>query len=360
MTKIGILTFHKAHNYGAVLQAYALRKYLIQEGCDTNIVDYLSDVNRKSNLKCFFKRRNVISLSINFVFKFRRVLRRHKKFNYFIETYLSPKDTIKNSLNFRNLDYDIYCIGSDQVWNRKIIGRNETVYWGNINQSKKFKLTTYAASLGNEALNSEDINDVGVYLEKFDAISIREKEASVSVSNIINKQVAHVFDPTFLLDANSYEVIISKPIIKDDYILVYQIAVSNETIKLAESIANKLNSKVVYLDSDVNSLVPKKNTYDTVGPSEYLRLIKDAKCIITTSFHGTAFSIIYNRPFYLINIDSHNSRPKSLLQSLGLADRIIYNSDYVSYQNVDWEKVNDTLQKERQKSFEFLKRNLVG
>lgn len=355
--KIGILTFHRAHNYGAVLQAYALRRYLTLKGYNVNIIDYRGEVNKRSRLSNFFKRRNLLVLFFSIVFKLSRVYRRYKKFDSFISDYLQPQDTVFSGEEFSDLNYDVYIVGSDQVWNRDIIGRNDLVFFGDLRQKKEFKLISYAASLGNQKISKEDGKQFKRLLQNFDQISVRERDGVDLISEMLEKPVAHVFDPTFLLSGKDYEEIIGTPVLQEDYVLVYQVVDHPATVGIAQSLAQQLNAKVIFLESSIKGFRPLKNHYETLGPGEYLSLIRGAKCIVTTSFHGTAFSIIYKRPFYVVNLDTHNSRPKSLLNSLHLQDRILYGED-VAFSEIDYNIVDVSLNKWITESGLFLENNL--
>ncbi|RKD91997.1 polysaccharide pyruvyl transferase family protein [Mangrovibacterium diazotrophicum] len=357
--KIAILTFHNAHNYGAVLQAWALKTYLATTGNDVEIIDYRTFVNTRSDFKNFFKRRNIATLVFSVAFKFNRFYRRFTRFDNFIKNKLNPKSTVYTPSDFADLDYDLYIIGSDQVWNNKITGSHDPVFWGDIEQKKDFKLISYAASMGNETLNTQNTLQIQDSLIRFDSISVREKNTVDQLRKIVSKEIFHVFDPTFLLKAQDYNEILASPVVKGKYILVYQVAFSPKVENVAKQIANQTNSTIIHLESTIKYNIPVKNHFETMGPMEYLSLIKYAHCIVTTSFHGTAFSIIYEKPFYLVNLDSHNNRPKSLLQDLGLTHRIIEKAEDCSFSPIDYSKIQSALSEKRASSQQFLQNSFI-
>lgn len=356
--KVGILTFHNAHNYGAVLQAFALKKYLVTLGVDAQIIDYRCEVNERSDLNRFFRRRNLAALFVDFIFKFKRFKNKNTKFSLFINNELSPQNQVRKPIDFESLNYDAFIIGSDQVWNTNITKGFDPIFWGKIKQNKPFRLISYAASAGNTKYNSIEQDEIIEYLKGFDAIGIRELDTVNEFSNFSGLDIKHVFDPTFLIEEEEYLDITSPPLIDDRYVLVYQVVDSAYSEVFAKQIANQIGARVVFLRSSIKSKIVKNNSYDDLGPKEYLSLIKNASCVITTSFHGTAFSLIFRKSFYLMNINSHNLRPLSLLKSLGLEERVVIGNERVSFKEIDYNSVNNKINEWRDKSRMFLNENV--
>lgn len=310
--KIGILTFHRAHNYGAVLQCYALTQYLKSLGNDVFVIDYSSDYVQScyklvdlNRIKC----KNPIRMISN-LFNEIRVYRTRKtravKFDTFVNKYfslLSPND-------IDNLD--VIVVGSDQVWNTRLTYGFDKYYWGNFIRNKNTRMISYAASI--EEFWEQDKNKVAVkLLSNFDSISVREENAMSILQKLMpQKEISLCVDPTLLLPANIWNRIAEIPQISERYLLVYQVRNSEKTISIAQKIAKKLSLSIVYLSASVfgnNSKVSRNSS-----PEQYLGFFKNASFVVCTSFHGTVFSLVYEKPFVSIRLnDGRDSRVGTLL-----------------------------------------------
>ena len=358
--KIGILTFHRAHNYGAVLQAYALEKYLESKGNVVEVVDYLSKVNSASNLIWFFKRRNIFALLINLLFKFYRIYKRFKKFNSFINKTLNLSSTIMDINQFYKLDYDVYIVGSDQVWNDEITKGFDPIYFGAFDTKNKSLKITYAVSMGEKnTLSKNEITYIKNNLSNFNSISVRENMMLELLSPYFNNTITKVLDPTLIVNKELFNSLLCKPKAKRNYVLVYQVAYSRYIDRFAKKIADQLYANIIFVESNVRYYIPRMKHIEAASPEEFLGLIKYASCIITTSFHGIAFSIIFEKPFYLFGFKTHSNRPVSLLNQLNLNERIIKGNDNnVFFTKIDYSCVNDLLNEQKQISEEFLSKSL--
>jgi hypothetical protein len=357
--KIGILTFHRAHNYGAVLQAYALQEELKFQGHTVEIIDYISFVNGQSIIKNFFRRRNVILLMLNFIFKFYRTLLRHKKFTYFIENRLELTKKLYTPDKLIEFNYDIYVIGSDQLWNRRITKGFDQVYFGNFLVKNQTKKITYAVSMEAIALSLEESNYLKSTLANFSAISVREKVLVEILKPYTSKPLSYVLDPTLVVERDIFDRIAIKPKIMKKYIIIYQVINSSYIYSIAKEIAEQINAEIIEVTSLVKHFIRKENILECLSPEEFLGFIKYSSCILTTSFHGTAFSIIFERPFFSFISSNQNSRINNLLEQLNLEDRIILRNEKIIYSSIDFDSVNALLEQKRDESKLYLKLNLV-
>lgn len=319
--KIGILTFHRAHNYGAVLQCYALTQYLKSLGNDVFIIDYSSDYVQS----CYklvdlnrIKSKNpmrMISKLINEIQVYPIRKSRAEKFDTFINKYFS----LLSPNNIDNLD--VIVVGSDQVWNTRLTHGFDKYYWGNFIRSKNTQLISYAASI--EEFWDSKCNYLAIkYLNEFDAISVREETTAICMRKLLSRKVEVGLDPTLLLDEVQWLKCATNPNIKEPYLLLYQVRVSHLCYEIAKKISEIYNIKIVFLSARADAT----NSIECAcsSPEEFLGLFKNATFIVCSSFHGTVFSCIFKRQFYSIRInDGKDSRVENLLNLFGLEERLI-------------------------------------
>lgn len=356
--KIGILTFHCAHNYGAVLQAYALQTYLLSHGHDVYVIDYrpryLTDV-----YKVFNYRRWVSKNPLKFAYRTLREIRflptrckRHDVFDRFINTrlrlypYRQPDDL---------RGFDLVLLGSDQIWNLRITGHKfDDLYWGT---SIPVPVASYAASSRGLQPDGEKANYIKDALARLVAISVRENTLQHLLTPLTDKPIAHVVDPTLLIDASLLTPITSHVVVPNfPYVLIYQVETFAPIYKTAREIAKQLGACVIEIAAYANvkssggcSLIR------TASPETFLAYIKYARCIITTSFHGTALSILFGRPFYTIRRgDNLDERATSLLQALNLEDRHLTAGDIPTFSEPDFTNATKRLLALRKDSTQYI------
>ncbi len=358
--KIGILTFHCAHNYGAVLQCYALQEVLKSLGHNVKVIDYRPTylVNCYKTLKLTVSRhpRWLLKHTVKEFLKFSREKRRHQAFSRFIESRLdlSPRSDGK----FFVSNMDAYIFGSDQIWSPAITRGFDDIYWGKLpfNKGNK-KYITYAASLGKESLTEEEKECVSENLKNFDAVSVRESSLKNLLAPLTDKKVEQVLDPTLLAPCAVWDKLDDK-IEEGKYVLVYQVRQDPNTMAIARHIAQQINAKIVILEAYVNWRNESERK-SCASPEDFVAYIKHASCVVTTSFHGTAFSVIFNKPFYCLKFsDSTDARSKSLLRSLHLENRMIDKRDRPSFSDIDYSEANVVLNQWRKDSMAFLQESL--
>ena len=299
--KVGILTFHDAHNYGAVLQAYALKKYIKQLGYDVNVINY----HHKTIPDGFPRENNEL---------------RWEKFNKFIKELTNGEQTVYTcEEDLEKLDIDFWICGSDQIWNTEITrGFNKGFFLDFETNGKKI---SYAVSMGIPELPKEQEEDFKNSINKLDFISVREETLKQYAERFTEKEVTKTLDPTLLLESNDYDDLLLENKY-GDYVLIYALGPDERLTKIAKKIAEEKKVKIVELNDK-----EKENYFceqvSNAGPMEFLTLIKNAKAIITNSFHGTIFSIIFGKEFYTITRLNRNSRMENILDIVGMRDRLI-------------------------------------
>lgn len=378
--KIGILTQPLHDNYGGLLQAYALKEILLESGHEVIIINRQKVYNSKIlkaagrfrrlyKLKSFSKSKGMSAIHRNIISKNTR---------YFIDTYLSEQSNLitNNSEMLRlNKDgFDAFIVGSDQCWRPKYSPNIENFFLDFAKKNKHIKRISYAASFGtnNWEFSKKETKECRKLLKKFDAISVREKSGINLVRNHLSRDDAiHVLDPTMLLTTKHYRKIISDENVKKSKgnLKVYVLDKTLQKEKLIDVIEGKLKL-------DKFEVMPKKrinkdvitdsNVYEFQYPSpmEWLQGFDDASFVITDSFHGTVFSILFNIPFVCLgNKHRGMARFESLLDLFGLSDRLIEDLslediDNLLKTNIDWSEVNNIVEQERSKSLKFLNESL--
>ncbi len=358
--KIGILTFQKAINYGAVLQLYALQKIVRKLGVDTEVINYISP-KLKNDYK-IIRRNDGLKNLLASIFCAKAFYERKRRFKVFEKKYFNLTDELysKGDLSRICNEYDYLITGSDQVWNYTITNTDSTYMLDFVEDSNK--KISYAASFGVAQIPDKLKVWYKNLLQDFKAISVREKQGQAIIKSLCNKEVSVVLDPTFLLTKKDWTKLNISDTKNKKYILVYCLRRSNLLNEFAEKLKAKTGFEIIVLNPRIRNIYDKSSAYSS-GPKEFIGLFMNAEYVLTNSFHGTAFSINFNKKF-LVDLDinsaiSTNSRLLNILSLLGLEDRIIDNIDIEKmYQDIDYSKVNTILDEERRKSINYLKMSL--
>ncbi len=367
MKKVGVLTFHRAHNYGAVLQCYALQEVLRNMECGVEIIDFTPKSivdNYKPQVKFNgFNPINWMNAIIRYVTEKEECVIRYNAFNSFIEKNLQLSKYYGSNFPSPLDDYDVIYIGSDQVWRENITKDASKYYWGEIKTLRNTRIVSYAASMEKTFLSEQDSRICRSNLNNFDRISVRESLLLPILQPFTNKNISVTLDPTLLLDKQDYMKIMSEKVVKEEYILVYELGCNPSVDKFALRIANESGLKVVKIfiplvGNKLSSSNSRSFNCISPSPSEFLRLFNDAKYIVTNSFHGTAFSLIFNKQFYSIETGGRTTRIESLLTLLGIVDNAYLKeieSVNVTCDNVDYTKVNDKIKECRTESINYIR-----
>lgn len=359
--KIGILTFHCAHNYGAVLQCYALQEILKNIGHEVEVINYTPSYLTKEYKTFYWKRyvsKNPYTLVKRVLSEIKLLNKRKERYNafdQFVRKYLQLSPKYKKAKDIPPTN-DIYIMGSDQIWNFNITRGGDPAYFGEFSFEKEDKIyISYAASMGKITSNNQEQKYLKKVLNKFDGISVREKDLQQHLQALTNKNIRIVLDPTLLLPQSYWDKILKRPKIEDNYILIYQVRQDPNTTRIANIIGEKLNLKVI----EITAYIREKgntNIFETCSPEEFLGFIKYASFVITTSFHGTVFSILFKKDFYCIRLnDGGDGRSSSLLDILELSDRLIQKNSTPNITHIDYSKVKqNNLLYLKQKSLDFL------
>ena len=342
--KIGILTYHRAHNYGAMLQAYALLSYLRNNGHDVEIIDYWPDVHRVqyalikpivgncilSKIKC------IIATTITFIRRYMRI----RKFEKFSQKYLNINSTIQYPMpDWGYLQYDCVIVGSDQIWRNhesdgKHIGFDPVYFCQNI--PKNIRCISYAASMGIIQLNKEDKYILKNYLNRFSRILVRENSLKEAIDEL-GLDSAIVVDPTLLLSKDEWNKFLpNKRFHTTKYVLYYELVKSKEALVFAKHKAEELGCKLLIMDATI-PLIPQRRHISYASPIEFLHAIRDAEFVIATSFHGTAFSVIFEKQFITIGLKKNADRVQTMLHQLDIEEH--YQEHPQNVMDIDYAQV---------------------
>lgn len=358
--KIGIITVHRNVNYGANLQAFASCKYINNLGFDAEIIDYYPAEIDKDNylfswLKLSFDGGKTSSLIHNLKLITALAMsaptknKRLKSFYAFRKNQckLSPKYINTNDINGEYTD--VVC-GSDQIWNPDITCGINPFYFGDI-LGVKNKIS-FAASLGKAVYNETDELKATELIKNIDYVSVREEKSVEYIKSISGKKVVGVCDPVFLLQKEEYEKI-AKPIkVKKPYLLVYSVVNNPTMLSVAKEYAAQKGLTLVEICQNRNRH-EKHIQLCAATPEEFLGAIKDAETVITNSFHGTAFSIIFNKDLYVFDNKARGSRITNILSKAGIEDRIV-ESDIKELAPIDYSAVESALADYINSSKQFL------
>lgn len=367
MKKISTITFHASYNYGSCLQAYALQEYvkhICNYNCDYKIINLRTDI-QKNKYKCIFEKTGIKNNIKKMIFwnKKKEILKKQENFEKFIGNYLQlTKEFNKfEELQKETWSSEYYIAGSDQLWNLQAQDFDWANYLEFIDNGKKI---SYAASWGPkpQTWNEEEKERAKKDLERFEYLSVRENGSFDNVVELLGKKPEINVDPTLLLDKSEWKKIINKErIISFKYIFLYNLK-GKEYIDLAKKISNELKIPVVVskFGNKYELIYGFKKRYD-VGPLEFLNLIENAELVLSSSFHGTIFSILLNKPFFALK-GMNDFRISTILEKMGLENRSIDFEDYKTKCkeafNIDFTESEKLLEIERKKSEEYLKKAL--
>lgn len=369
MKKIAAITFHGSYNFGSNLQAYALQEYIKKLAKENNkeikykIINYRTQIQK--DMYDYKKNGTFYKKILNTIFLKKVMEQRQENYENFMRNCLDLTDEYNEKEELEKLNYDYYISGSDQIWNLATYDFDWAYFLDFVSNGKKI---AYAPSLGPKKLDigEESKKKIKSLVNKYDNVSVREQGSKERLAEIIENQkdININIDPTILLEKNDWEKIIKEePILKGNYILFYTLRMSKERAKFLKEISKKMKMPIVVANQSLryDYIYGFKRQYQS-GPLEFLNLIKNAKLVISSSFHGTVFSILLNKPFYTLD-GINDSRIKNLLNITNLENRSISINDDLDEKlkdafSIEFSFCNDKLENERKRSREYLENAL--
>lgn len=369
MKKIGQLTFHASHNYGSVIQAYALSKELQLLGYETEFIN----LRPKSQRDAYKIIRNS-DRGIHRIFRYLIypvLKKRFQNYERFINQVLpvtSKEYVTTEDLQKETFDYDAYVCGGDQIWNPVCQDFETAYYLQFLDEKNHAKKISYSPSLGRTEFDEDTLEKISQWVEKFDAISVREVRGAELIRKLTNKPVKTVCDPVILLEKSEWEKLAVKPKYKKPYILVYFLENNHGSRDLTEYLRKVTGYDVVIFNEYIRDFVKPYHKAYSASPEEFVGLFMNASFVYTNSFHGTAFATIFEKPFIsAIAVDqehavnNNDSRKIDYLKKIGLEKRL-YTTGKPTKEfliNVDYTQARERMKEFREESLDFLK-NALG
>ena len=319
--KIGILTFCNAYNLGGALQAYSLWKTMEETGADAELIDYrcpaIESMHQlrpvlKSGVKA---KARVYNLLHNIVFSKRRGY--YKEFQ---KEMRRSRPYTPETIAETNGVYDVFVTGSDQVFNFSLTG-NDSAYF--LDFVKKGTKASYAASLGTYLPEKKE--EYRRLLEPFDSLSVREKSSQTLLSEELGIDAQVMPDPVFLHTGDEWKKLtgVKDEEVREKYVLVYSLVEDKKLYREARFAAEKYGLKIYVITKVLRPLGKADKYLRNVGPKQFIGLIANADYVVTNSFHGTAFSLIFKKRFSVVLPPRAQSRIVDLLEDLGAGNRIV-------------------------------------
>lgn len=363
--KIGVLTFHASHNYGSMLQAYALQTYLTRLGHEVKII----------NLRPVFQKKLYANPSLFSDFSIRKLARTvlHPKlywknvrkwdlFEEFLFKYLDPTDKEYSTYqeiqkDLADYGFDILISGGDQIWNQRCKDFELSFLLPfDVDGVKKI---SYAPSMGRQALvmkESPYVENIMNHLNSYDVLSVREPDAAEVLSSLLKREVEVVADPAFLLDISEYDKMIQKePIVKGRYLFYYTPTPikAEKAFQAAQKLAKEMGVK--FVSSNVKKTEKGVFPINAAGPLEFLNLLKNAEFVCGQSFHLVVFSLLYHKEFAALNGDI-DPRMVNLLKNCNIPHRgiNIENPDFSRMERLDYDGIDKNITIFRKKAYSFI------
>jgi len=355
--KIATTTFHCSYNYGSVLQTYALQSVLEDMGHDVNVIDYRSEdfdiyrivpkkVNKRSIL--FFAR------ALCFL---PRYLRRRRNYQKFWKNYLHLTKTCYTAGEVKKLNpmFDTFICGSDQIWNLDVTKGVDPVYFLEFADDNKRKVA-YAPSTGKTSFSKDYSKEIEHAVKRFDYLSVRESASIDLLSTVTNSKIECVLDPTLLLDVDRYPISKPKNQPEGKYIFVYMLGTSKALIDYSRELSRKTGLPILYITRNENFHFSKDfGGKDMFGasPEEFLYLLSHAEYVLTSSFHATVFSVLYEKKFCVFHRENTGIRTMEFIDALGISERA-YNDGFDIDAVIEYEKVRERINNMKAYSLDFL------
>ena len=377
---IGIVSYniHSYHlNYGTALHTFAFQQYLKKRGVDSIVLDYVPRSLENYNMKYpifndmrIWHVRSFLENNLSWILGFRKNLIKYNKFELFFKKYYVKTKCKYNysqllkTKKIENYNVTTWVCESDVIWKLYTEGGFDEIFFLKAPFTKNKKKVAYSPSMGSRKFTKEEEIIFRELTKDYFAISCREKESSVYVSNLLNREVTWVLDPTLLLECEDYDKIAIDPL-ETHYLLVFN-CMQNDKAMLKESqkLAEKLGLEMVEISNyEQNRLQFKHKVKTDVGIEEFLGYYKNADFIVCSSFHGWCFSIFYKKQFFLFQRDKSDYRMSSITAALGCSERLIPCDNKkipIDFTPLDYNVIDKKLEAMRETSYKFIEDNIIN
>ncbi|MBQ9610039.1 MAG: polysaccharide pyruvyl transferase family protein [Lachnospiraceae bacterium] len=377
--KVGTISFHSSNNFGCVLQSFALSETIRELFLDACVEEInfrrtlLQYDNRPYRIQYEDKcKQEGTSPTEEGYAEFEKLQlgmqKRIDRFRDFRNQYMNMGEVIYDMQEVDNDKYDVCISGSDQVWNWGLTHGYEDAYFLEFSDDKTRRIA-YAASLGIDLFNEPgQVEWLKQHIKSFDYISIREKSYLPYIQKITDKSMPVCLDPTLLHSQSFWGKFEKKPegLGDEKYVLMYALGYrwckecEEKAAQMANDVAKKNGYKIIhYYYGELKNWFPKDSEHFYFeGPQEFLWLVHHAEYVICCSFHATAFSVIYHKPFYTFHVPGNGARMKDLVDTIGIPDRYIdsvLTEDEWNF-DIDWDKCEEKLEEQRRISLDYLRK----
>ena len=371
MNKIGIITIHRVLNYGTAWQVYSTVQLLRKYCRDVTVIDYIPSRLKIAKTKDFLFEvnpayRNSWKKILYLALKIPTRFLEKRAFDQFINKQIPltkkkffEADDLKEIRN----DFNIFVTGSDQVWNyeEEIQSTIDKVYLlGFVECGEIDKKIAFSASFGRDKFSSEIIQDIAPYIKDYSAISVREVSGLNILGQIGYANAVHSLDPTLIYGKDNLISLASKRLVKSKYVLIYALSPNPLVDKMAQYIAKKKDLKIVKLCNTLEKMSYIDKYFRFRKPEDFLSLFYHADYVVTNSFHGTAFSVNFEKQFSVIAADKFETKMLDFLESVNLKSRLLtLERDFEKQLKfIDFEESRKIINDNREKMEEFLKNNI--
>lgn len=361
MKKIGIVSIFRTGNYGGTLQAYALVKAINDNGLgQAETINYCCDAIKGRIDAKYLKKAGFARTAAALVDK-TCYAPRMKKMYRFIDSFVQGPELTKADLAALNDRYDVFLSGSDQLWNPDIQQGDYFYLQDFVTDAAKKR--SYASSFGKKELPEACKATYRELLGSFRTITVRENTGADIVEQLLGTRPQVVLDPTLLLTAQQWEAILPPRRMQGPYVFTYRLTYSRMLTQAVAKAQQAVGGRVMAVPFLLGHC-PKQKNYLGLDSLEWMRGIHDAECVVTDSFHGVVFSILFSRPFYYLvttpTARERISRLETLLESLGLSDRIVDSAEACDFtKKIDYTAVQQSLQEQRARSLRILQELLA-
>ena len=366
MKKIGIVTIW-SNNYGSVLQAYALQTIIERLGYEAEIIQHYRDPFQKESQSRF---KQIFHFPPSFLFGYAMNYKRNRMLHQGFIDFKSSKLNISSQAYYQDSDfsdlsssYDAIVVGSDMLWSTDF-KNNWPFFYASFAPSSK--IVTYAPSFGKNDLSREEIEICRPMISRIPHLSCREEAGVAFIKEKFGLSAEHVIDPTLLLSGEDWTHLLGDipRLVKNNYILTYVFRGSSQNGR--KELFNQLNSlkdkQLIFINGQEGRF--KKNNYKGYfSPVEYVSLFRDCDFTVTDTFHGLMFSLIFKKPFIVLDKSSFgvsSDRQQSTLKTYGLEDRFVMPDIKVDEElmQLDYTSVERKINENREKSIRYLKKSL--
>ncbi len=353
MKKIGILTFHRAINYGAQLQAYALQRTVSDLGADCELVDYICPSLEIAYKPFNIKKKKPLQSFAKSCIMWNRRIKKNKSFDSFQNKIVkSSEQYTPKTIAQANDKYDLFITGSDQVFSPWCVDFDPAYFLTFADDKKKF---SYAASFATKEIPQEMQAEFSKRLEGFQKISVREPDGARLVKELCNKESEVSLDPTLLLGEKKWSEI-AETSCDEPYILIYTVMPQISLLSFAEKLSvEKGGMKIIYMTDAPQKPIKNMECVRATSVEKFIGYFKNASYVVSNSFHATAFSVIFHKSMFIEfqNKINRNVRSESFLANLGISRGVV--DGKAEETSINWNDVDAKLSVQREKSLDYLK-----